>query len=244
MLKASTPVFVLVLSVLLGLERSTFLELNIVTIISLAVAITSIGELRFDFTGFVIQLIGILTESARLVLTNILLKKLKLDSLSTLYYVAPACFVLNGLACLYFESSTLPWGRIMSFDFLFVLFINGIVAFSLNVALVLVISHSSALALALAGIVKDILLVTLSMVIFQSPISMLQGIGYAIALLALNLHKEFKKLPAASAETVKAPVPSVGDKIRDLELAQLQTSNGRDQSPEQGVPLLSDDRRS
>jgi hypothetical protein len=193
MLKASTPVFVLVLSVAMGLEKLSYLELNIVSIISLGVAITSIGELQFNTVGFLIQLTGVFLESARLVLTNILLKRLKLDSLTTLYYVAPNCFVLIAIASLCFEGSSLPLHRMLEMSFIITMIANGIIAFSLNVALVLVIQHSSALSLALAGIVKDILLVTLSALIFRSPVSLLQMVGYSIALLALNLHKEYKK---------------------------------------------------
>jgi drug/metabolite transporter (DMT)-like permease len=236
MLKASTPVFVLVLSVVLGLETSTFTELNLISIISLAVAITSIGELRFDWTGFTFQIIGVMTESSRLVLTNILLKKLKLDSLSTLYYVAPTCFVLNSFACVVFEGAELPWERIMTPYFLFILIINGCVAFSLNVALVLVILHSSALALSLAGIVKDIMLVTLSALLFQSPVSLLQAIGYSIALLALNLHKEYKKsgslaAPASAPSLQQQQQPSSSQSNGDVELARKDDDNGREDDP-------------
>lgn len=47
----------------------------------------------------------------------------------------------------------------------------------------------------LAGIVKDILLVILSVAVFGSPVTPLQYAGYGVALLGLNLHKEFKKNP-------------------------------------------------
>eukprot|EP00600_Ochromonadales_sp_CCMP1393_P010656 CAMPEP_0174996850 /NCGR_PEP_ID=MMETSP0005-20121125/625_1 /TAXON_ID=420556 /ORGANISM="Ochromonas sp., Strain CCMP1393" /LENGTH=110 /DNA_ID=CAMNT_0016251307 /DNA_START=688 /DNA_END=1020 /DNA_ORIENTATION=+ len=70
---------------------------------------------------------------------------------------------------------------------------NGLVAFSLNIASVMLIKHTSALTLSLAGIVKDVLLVFMSMAIFKSPVSMLQVLGYSVSLLALNLHKEYKK---------------------------------------------------
>lgn len=226
MLKASTPVFVLVLSVVLGLETSNFTELNLISIISLAVAITSIGELRFNWTGFTFQLTGVITESCRLVLTNILLKKLKLDSLSTLYYVAPACFVLNSIACIAFESADLPWERIMTPYFFSILIVNGFVAFSLNVALVLVILNSSALALSLAGIVKDILLVTLSALVFQSPVSLLQAIGYSIALLALNLHKEYKKSGSLSPALPQSPEKAADD----VELANVASDHDKETS--------------
>lgn len=47
--------------------------------------------------------------------------------------------------------------------------------------------------LTLAGIVKDILLVALSVAIFGSPVTPLQYAGYSVALLGLNLHKEFQE---------------------------------------------------
>eukprot|EP01031_Cornospumella_fuschlensis_P036718 gene36718-44541_t len=73
--------------------------------------------------------------------------------------------------------------------------VNGLVAFTLNVAVVLLIGNTSALVLTLAGIIKDILLVFLSIVIFGSPVTPLQYAGYGVALLGLNLHKEYKKNP-------------------------------------------------
>ena len=45
------------------------------------------------------------------------------------------------------------------------------------------------------GIVKDIMLVVLSVVVFGSPVTPLQYAGYGVALLGLNLHKEYKKSP-------------------------------------------------
>lgn len=233
MLKATTPVFVLVLSVLFGLETSTITELNLVSIISLAVAITSIGELRFNWTGFTFQIIGVMTESSRLVLTNILLKKLKLDSLSTLYYVAPTCFVLNSIACVTFEGSNIPWDRIFEPYFFAILIVNGFVAFSLNVAIVLVILHSSALALSLAGIVKDIMLVTLSAAIFRSPVSLLQAIGYTIALLALNLHKDYKKSGSLAPAPPSASPSDNNDRKGNVEMINKDVES---------VPLLQSDK--
>lgn len=170
------------------------MELNIVLIISLGVALTSIGELRFNMNGFVVQILAIMAESGRLTLTNVLLKQLKLDSLSTLYYVAPVCFVSNSIIFMLFEWATFPWSKVLSPMFLFTLVSNGLVAFSLNITLVMLISHTSALTLTLAGIVKDVMLVVLSIIIFRSPVSVLQYLGYAVALLSLNLHKEYKKM--------------------------------------------------
>lgn len=195
MLKAFTPVAVLIFSFFAGLEKTTQIELYIVTVICIGVAIASVGETYFSWIGFTFQALAILAESSRLVLTNIVLKSLKLDSLSTLYYVAPLCAVLIGIACAIFEADHLPWEMMQSQGFVVVMLVNGFVAFALNVAVVMLIGNTSALVLTLAGIVKDILLVGLSVTLFGSPVTAMQYGGYGLALLGLNMHKEYKKSP-------------------------------------------------
>ena len=46
--------------------------------------------------------------------------------------------------------------------------------------------------LTLAGIIKDILLVTFSMVVFKTPVTLQQLFGYALAILGLNIYKSYK----------------------------------------------------
>jgi hypothetical protein len=164
-------------------------------------------------------------ESARLVMTNVLLKQLKLDSLSTLYYIAPVCFVFISIACLIFEASSLPFEMMASMQFEGMMILNGLVAFTLNIASVLLISHTSALVLTLAGVFKDILLVVLSLVVFESPVSMLQYLGYSVALLGLNLHKEYKKnADKFTNSDTPVAVPLKGEEV------PLTSSGGKNES--------------
>ena len=53
------------------------------------------GELNFNLLGVLFQGTSIVTESSRLVLIQILLQQrgIKLNPITTLYYIAPACFV-------------------------------------------------------------------------------------------------------------------------------------------------------
>ena len=217
MLKAFTPVSVLIFSFFAGLEKPSWTEVIIVTLICVGVALASYGEALFSLTGFIFQVLGIMCESTRLVLTNVLMKQLKLDPLSSLYYIAPLSAVMIGAACMWFEASDLPFERIFSTEFMVMLLFNGLIAFTLNIAVVMLISNTSALILTLAGwktnmksflfyfqpmlllsfigIIKDILLVFLSIMIFGSPVTPLQYFGYGIALIGLNIHKEYKKNP-------------------------------------------------
>lgn len=71
MLKAFTPVSVLIFSYITGLEKTSMYELYIVTVICIGVAMTSYGEIQFSLIGFTYQLVAIIAESTRLVLTTI-----------------------------------------------------------------------------------------------------------------------------------------------------------------------------
>lgn len=193
MLKAFTPVAVLGFSSVCGLESPKSLEIMIVLIICFGVAITSVGEAYFSITGFIFQSIGILSETARLVLTNLLMKQVKLDPLSSLYYIAPACSLLLLVLFIVFESRDFPIERLLEDNFYGVLIVNGFVAFALNVAVVLLIGNASALVLTLAGIVKDVLLVVSSVLLLGSTVTPMQYFGYSIALIGLNVHKDYKK---------------------------------------------------
>jgi len=63
--------------------------------ITLGVGIASMGELNFNLLGVLLQVGSIISESLRLVLVQLLLQSrgLKLNPITTLYYVAPCCFL-------------------------------------------------------------------------------------------------------------------------------------------------------
>lgn len=77
------------MSVMMGLD--TWDKRKAVTVIGISagVALASYGELRFVFSGFVFQCLGILFEATRLVAIQKLLQGLRMDPLVSLYYYAP-----------------------------------------------------------------------------------------------------------------------------------------------------------
>ena len=188
MLKAFTPVAVLIFSIFLGLEKLSYTETILILMICIGVATTSIGELQFSTIGFIFQIFGILAESSRLVLTNYILKEYKLDSLSSLYYIAPSSWIFLIFSFFIFEYNIFPFQQLYNLSFLSLLLLNGLVAFTLNIAVVMLINHTSALVLTLSGIIKDILLVILSVLYLGSPVTLMQYCGYGFTLFGLNLH--------------------------------------------------------
>jgi len=151
-------------------------------IIVFGVAIASFGEIKFVWIGFFYQMGGIVFEAMRLVMIQILLsgEGQSMDPLVSLYYYAPVCAVMNFLVAAAMELSSFQMAdlwRVGIFTFL----ANAGVAFLLNVASVFLIGKTSGLVMTLCGVLKNILLVIASVIIWGSIITGLQFIGYGIA---------------------------------------------------------------
>ncbi|KAL9051464.1 MAG: hypothetical protein Q9162_005995 [Coniocarpon cinnabarinum] len=190
MLKATTPVAVLLATWSLGVAPPNLKTLGNVSFIVVGVIIASFGEIKFHLLGFLFQVGGITFEAIRLVMVQRLLSsaEFKMDPLVSLYYFAPACAVMNGVVALFFEFPKMTLDDIYRVG-VFILLANAMIAFLLNVSVVFLIGKTSSLVLTLSGVLKDILLVVASMVIFRDPVSLLQAFGYGIALSGLVYYK-------------------------------------------------------
>ncbi|BGP27747.1 DUF250 domain containing membrane protein [Rhodotorula toruloides] len=196
MLKAFTSVAVMGMSVLMGLERFNQRTATIVVAISAGVALASYGELNFVFSGFIFQCFGILFEATRLVAIQKLLSGLRMDPLVSLYYYAPVCAAFNSLLIPIFEGWA-PFEQVLPRVGAFTLFLNCNIALLLNISVVFLIGCASSLVLTLSGVLKDILLVVGSVVLFGSTVTFLQMFGYGIALLGLFVFKTPEDVMAA-----------------------------------------------
>ncbi|KAF8609160.1 TPT-domain-containing protein [Ceratobasidium sp. AG-I] len=180
MLKAFTPVAILLISFAFRIQDPNRRLVAIVFMISGGVSLASYGEVKFDMFGFSIQSLAVVFESSRLVMIQLLLHGMKMDPLVSLHYYAPVCAAIN-LLILPFTEGLEPFYRLGELGPL-VLVSNAMVAFLLNVAAVFLIGVGSGLVLTLAGVFKDILLISGSVLIFGSQITPLQVFGYSVAL--------------------------------------------------------------
>ncbi|KAJ4383627.1 hypothetical protein N0V86_001682 [Didymella sp. IMI 355093] len=190
MLKATTPVAVLLATWGMGIAPVNLKVLGNVSFIVLGVVIASFGELQFVMVGFLFQVAGIVFEATRLVMVERILssKEFKMDPLVSLYYYAPACAVMNTMVLIFTELPKLTMSDINRVGGL-TLLANASVAFLLNVSVVFLIGKTSSLVLTLSGVLKDILLVLASMFLFRDPVTLLQAFGYSIALGGLIYYK-------------------------------------------------------
>jgi hypothetical protein len=190
MLKATTPVAVLMSSWALGVSQPNLkVFLNVSTIV-VGVVIASFGEIKFVWIGFIYQICGIIFEALRLTMVQRLLSsaEFKMDPLVSLYYFAPVCAAMNFVVALFWEIPKVSMAEIYDVG-LFTFFLNGMCAFLLNVSVVFLIGKTSSLVLTLCGVLKDVLLVLASMMIWGTQVSGLQFFGYSIALGGMVYYK-------------------------------------------------------
>jgi len=237
MLKAATPVAVLLCSFALGLEQPNAQLGGYVVLIAIGVAIACYGQLQLDWTGVMLQIGAVLAEALRLCLVNIALtaRGIKLPSVTFLSVVAPLCAAVLLPAWAYLEAAAVCRNRfapIRHLGFL-TLLANASVAFLLNLATMALIKNTSALTLNVSGVFKDIGLILFSVGISGAVVTNLQYGGYALAILGVSLYSAYKRAQAASP----TPEPPASGPPRGIRSKNKRESN--DDEEEEAEPLAS-----
>ncbi|KAI6775954.1 hypothetical protein HG530_002712 [Fusarium avenaceum] len=186
MLKAASPVSVLLVSWLFGVVDPTVGKVVNILVIALGVAVASAGMIEFSVIGFVFQMCGLAFEAVRVVMTQIMLNSegLKMDAMVGLYYYAPVVAILNLLVASFIEIPHFDMEDLHRVGFS-TLFLNAAVAFTLNFTSMVLIGKTSGLVMSLSGIFKNILLVICSVLIWHVTITPIQLLGYSVTLCAL-----------------------------------------------------------
>ncbi len=181
--------------------------------------------------GVLYQLGSILTESNRIVLLQMLLqsKGIKLNPITSMYYILPCCLgflFIPWLAIEYPRLSTTTDERVwLNAGGVLIFMTNAAAAFTLNCSVFLLIGKSSALTMNIAGVVKDWMLIYLSWVIFEGPITALNLFGYGVAFSAVCWYNyvKLRELGVENAKKDGQTNPAVGGGgVADEEAAVLQ----------------------
>ncbi|EGG02624.1 uncharacterized protein MELLADRAFT_72742 [Melampsora larici-populina 98AG31] len=186
MIKAASPVAVLLTSFAFGIYPPSLRLFGIVLIISLGIGIASYGEVAFSLIGFLIQVVAIVVEANRVVLIQMLLGT-GMSPLTSLYFFAPVCLIINSVLILPLEG----FDSIKAIPKLgvWVILSNASLTFLLNISSVYLIQLSS-LILSLSKVLKDLILIFFSSIFMNHQINLLQSIGYLISLVGLIAYKK------------------------------------------------------
>ncbi|MBA0866628.1 hypothetical protein Goshw_022951 [Gossypium schwendimanii] len=178
----SVPVAVFILGVAAGLEVMSCRMLLIMSVISFGVLVASYGEINISWIGVVYQMGGVVGESLRLIFMEILVKRkgLKLNPISIMYYVSPCSALCLFIPWIFLEKPKMDAHGMWNLHPV-VLTLNSICTFALNLSVFLVISHTSALTIRVAGVVKDWVVVLVSALLFaDTKLTVINLFGYGI----------------------------------------------------------------
>mmetsp|Transcript_13166 Transcript_13166/g.34308 ORF Transcript_13166/g.34308 Transcript_13166/m.34308 type:complete len:335 (+) Transcript_13166:74-1078(+) len=191
MLKAAIPTFSFLIGVSIGLERFAWRLLGVVIWIGVGVAVASYGEIDFVWHGFLIAIVGLLVEAARLVLSQRLLQgqAIQFNAITGVYYQAPISFIALFVPFLVFEFHD-AWVVMTRIPAHIVL--NATIAAALNVSSFMVLKETSAVTYGICGQVKDWLNILIAVPVFGTQLSLIQPVGYGLAVLGVFQYKRLR----------------------------------------------------
>ncbi|CAI9771490.1 unnamed protein product [Fraxinus pennsylvanica] len=227
MLKALMPVAVYSIGILFkkdSYKNNTMLNM---LAISIGVAIAAYGEAKYDSWGVFLQLGAVVFEATRLVMIQILLtsKGINLNPITSLYYVAPSCFVFLSIPWIFVEYPILKQKSDFHFDFV-IFGTNSLCAFALNLAVFLLVGKTSALTMNVAGVVKDWLLIAFSWSVIKDTVTPVNLIGYGLAFLGVAYYNHLK-LQALKAKEAQKKAQSADEEAGKLLEEREGEGNGR-----------------
>jgi drug/metabolite transporter (DMT)-like permease len=191
MLKSLAPLFTLSAMFATGKGRLSLQLVVIVACLTLGGALVNYGDLNFDSVGLALQLGAMLCEALRMVAVSALMSSVlpKANPLVGLALFAPVCGACLLGPALAIERAALPQ-LAASPQLAGLAALSALGALSLNCCQVWLLSQDSGpLIVSLAGVLKDMAVVLLSVAFFGNAITRVQVAGYAFALAGLNLHR-------------------------------------------------------
>ncbi|KAL0222350.1 hypothetical protein RCL1_002204 [Eukaryota sp. TZLM3-RCL] len=183
-IRATTPLFVVGLSIFL--LKSCFNELTLISlpILFFGLIITFFGEIQFKLVPSVFAVFGVFLSALKTVLSNkFLVGEFKLDPFLLLSILCPFALIVLGPYSLIKEQSKL-------IDFLdnagvlawFLVLSSGFFAFFLNFSNFMLNKSAGPLTVTICGIVKQILTIILSVLIFQNIVTPLNCTGMFVVI--------------------------------------------------------------
>ena len=192
MIKSGAPVFILMFAILFRLEQINLKLVGSIFVICLGVFVMVMNETKFELGGYLMVQFATIISGLRWTLTQLLLKNSKLgldDPISTMMMIAPC---VGGML--------MVWG---SFVEGFGSFLGGIEASGNSTLLVLsifggsviaflmiliefeLVRSTSAVTLSIAGIFKEILTITFSVIVFKDLFTVNMIVGLIISLVGI-----------------------------------------------------------
>lgn len=195
---ATTPFFTALLSLfIMRKKENTEVYVTLVPIV-LGIVLASRAEPLFHFVGFVACFSATFMRALKSVLQGLLLtnETEKLESLNLLLFMSPVALLVLFTATHVMEPDAFAVFQekcAESPSFFFILALNCVLAFSVNLTNFLVTKCTSPLTLQVLGNAKGAVAVVVSILLFKNPVSPIGMLGYSITIMGVVAYSEAKK---------------------------------------------------
>lgn len=185
MLKAFTPVFIMLTGYVASVDIPTTPIILAVIVISIGTAATCSFTPQLNLLGIFIMFISELTEGIRLVITQFFLQQLKFGVMESQYVLAPASAFWLFLASAIFELPVMieknAFAIIM--DNLGLFLMASFMGIGVNFISYYVIQATSSLTMKILGTLRNIIMVVVGVLLYGEVITLHQAGGYTISLI-------------------------------------------------------------
>jgi len=197
--KSTSIVFILMFSLLFRLEKKHWSLIIIVLMISTGLTMFTYKSTDFVLIGFFMVLTASFLSGIRWTLSQLIMQKAQLglsNPIDLVYHVQPIMIL-----CLLPFAVTFEGTRIASSISVFryqeisvflstlgLVGIGGLIAFCMEVAEFLLVSYTSGLTLSVAGIVKEVISLTMAIIIEESDVSVINMIGLVVCMSGITMH--------------------------------------------------------
>jgi drug/metabolite transporter (DMT)-like permease len=195
---ATTPFFTALLSLFIMRQKETSEVYVTLVPIVLGIVLASRAEPLFHFAGFVACFSATFSRALKSVLQGLLLtnETERLDSLNLLLFMSPVALLVLLTATQVMEPDAFAAfleNCAESPSFFFILAMNCLLAFSVNLTNFLVTKCTSPLTLQVLGNAKGAVAVVVSILLFRNPVSPVGMFGYSITIMGVVAYSEAKK---------------------------------------------------
>lgn len=199
-IRATTPLFAITMNVFLDEAKYSFYTYMSLLLVVAGVGFSTFGDYYCTPLGFVLTLLGAFLAAVKTVVANKMLTgRLRLGPLELLYRMLPLAFIqtivygyVSGeiptiMRAANFASDLMPLtpradspNFVLDNMMIIKLALNGLIAFALNIVSFTANKNTSALTMTVAGNVKQVTTIVLSIVFFNLAVNLVNAFGIAL----------------------------------------------------------------
>ena len=202
MMKALTPVVTMLALFSVRFEKPTVPLVSAISLLSVGAGIACYGEVKFVWMGFIAMIMSVFSQAARMVYAQHLLSNFKMSVWDGLYYFSPMTLAFMSLFIIFFELPALLEDEGITYLIANLGWLTccGFAGFLLNFIIFSVVKTAGSLTLNMLVIMDNIIVVTFSFVFLDQHISLLQGLGYSVAMMGNVLYVWIRLAPKGQSE--------------------------------------------